>query len=1068
MKKKLRRFLLIFIPLLVTAFCSNLNAQTRTISGIITNDKNNESLIGASVIVVGDATKGTVTDENGVFSFDIPNKNDVKLKISFVGYESTEILVGTQSKINIKLTESKNLDEVVIVGYAPINKRDVLGAISSISEKQLADIPISNAAEALAGRLAGVQVTSSEGAPGSNIVIRIRGGGSITQDNNPIYIIDGIQVENALSVISPQDIASIDVLKDASSTAIYGARGANGVIIITMKSGKSGKTRVSYNGSAGYRQVTKKIDVLNPYDFVAWQYERAKLGNDSTFGKTYGQGWDTLSVYKNSNNLDWQKQVFGRDAMYQNHNLNINGGTDNTSYNLSLTSNNEDGILLESGFDRKLVNFKVDHKANDRFKLGVNVRYLNQTISGSGTSSSGTRTLNNLRHAIQYRPLDISTAPSSDQFDQAYFLASSGLQNPVLETQSEYRKAYTNGINFSGYLSYELFKNLIFRSTFGYDNTALQQNQFHAKTTTLAQQNGSLPIATIDQQANNTVNNSNILLYTVPRFGKNKVDLLLGEEIYQTNANSSTVETRYFPSDISPEKALANMNLGAPPSGTSQPRPLTSITPPSRIFSVFGRANYNFDDKFLASFSARADRSTKFQYDNGLLLFPAGSVAYRFTTLDFLKNNKILTEGKLRFGFGTAGNNRIGDLLYAQLYGVTGEYALNHSVLPAFAPSALANPNLKWESTESQNLGLDLGFFNNRIQLTIDAYQNKGRDLLLSVAIPPTSGYTSQLQNVGATSNRGLEFQLYGDMIKTKDFRWTSNFNIAFNRNRIESLGGLAQQTRNSGWQGSDGADDFLVQVGAPVGQIYGFQTDGWYTVADFDYNTTTGAYTLKKGIPNSAAISGTIRPGSLKIKDTNGDGLINTDDRSVIGNSTPNFTGGWNNQFAYKGFDFSMFFNFVVGGDIYNANNIEWSDGTFPNLNLLAKFKDRWTNIDPTTGALVTAPDALTALNVNAKIWSPANAQRYFVKSSDIEDGSFLRLNNITLGYTLPKSILSRIGMSRLRIYATVNNVKVFTNYSGFDPEMTTRLSDPLTPGVDYAGYPRARTYVFGVNATF
>ena len=1052
----------------ITAFSGQLSAQTRTITGTVTDDKNNETLIGASIVVVGDASKGTLTDGNGEFTLEISNKDDLALRFSFVGYEPTEIKVGNQSKLEIRLSASKALEEVVVVGYAPVNKRDVLGAVSSINEKQLADIPVSNAAEAIAGRLAGVQVTSSEGAPGANVVIRVRGGGSITQDNTPIYIVDGIQVENALSVISIQDVASIDVLKDASSTAIYGARGANGVVIITMKSGRSGKTRVSYNGSIGSRQITKTLDVLNPYDFVAWQYERAKLTNDTSFARIYGSTYDTLSNYKNAKDLKWQDQVFGRTAMYQNHNLNINGGTDNTSYNLSMTSNNEDGILLESNYNRKLINFKVDHKASDRFKLGVNVRYLNQTIAGSGTSSASTRVLSNLRHSIQYRPLDLPNAVPSDQFDQAYYLASSGLENPVLETTSEYKRQYTNGINLSGYFSYEIFKNLTFRSTFGYDNTALQQNQFHAKTTPLAQQNGSQPIATIDQQANNTINNSNVLIYTLPKMGKHKIDLLAGEEIYQTNANASTVETRYFPADITAEKALANMNLGAPPSGTSQPRPLTSITPPSRIFSLFGRANYNFDNKFLASVSARADRSTKFSFDNGLLIFPAGSVAYRFTEEGFFKNSKILTEGKIRFGFGTAGNNRIGDLLYAQLYGVTGEYALNHSVVPGFAPSSLSNPNLKWESTESQNLGLDLGFFNNRIQVTIDAYQNKGRDLLLAVAIPPTSGYVSQLQNVGSTSNKGIEFQIYGDVVKTKNFRWTSNFNIAFNQNRIESLGGLTQQTRNSGWQGSDGADDFLVQVGAPVGQIFGFQTDGFYKVEDFDFNATTNTYTLKKGVPNSAAISGVIRPGSLKIKDTNGDGLINTDDRSVIGNTTPNFTGGWNNQFAYKGFDCSVFVNFVSGNNIYNANNIEWTDGTFPNLNLLAKMKDRWTNIDPATGALVTAPDALNALNTNAKIWSPANAQRYFVKSSDIEDGSFVRVNNVTLGYTLPEKILNRIGISRLRLYATANNLKVFTNYSGYDPEMTTRTADPLTSGVDFAGYPRSRTYIFGVNVTF
>lgn len=1054
--------------LLILGSILNLNAQSRLVKGQVTDAKG-ETLPSVSVVLKG-TQSGTITDLDGKYSLQILDAATAQLVFSFIGYETLTVPVNGQTELNVSLTaDEKVLDEVVVMGYESVNRRDVTGAVSSVSEKQLKDIPLSSAAEALAGRLAGVQVTSTEGAPGAEVVIRVRGGGSITQDNAPIYIVDGIQVENALTVISPQDIASIDVLKDASTTAIYGARGANGVVIVTTKGGKAGKTTVTYNGSFGYREISKTMDVLDPYEFTVWQYERSKLLLDTSFARQYGRTFDTLSVYKNSPNINWQDKVFGRKAGYQNHNISINGGTEKTRYNLSLTSNKEDGILIESGFDRKLVNFKMDHKASDAFSFGITARYQNQIIIGQGTTSSGTRVTNRLRHAIIYRPFEISTAADSDEFDEEYFLRSNGITNPVIMTQAEYRRRYTNSTNLSGYFTYKVAKNLTFKSTFGYDNTTNKANLFFSKITSTARNAGSLPVANIFDQNNNTINNSNTLQYAVTGVAKHHdISVLVGQELYQLNSKSTTFETRYLPADISAEKALANMGLGAPPSGSIQPRPTSSETPPNRIFSYFGRVNYAYDKALLASVSMRADRSTKFKYDNGLLVFPSASIAYRLTTLPALKNVKWLSDAKLRAGYGVAGNNRIGDLLYLQLYGVTGEYALNHNVQPGFAPSALANENLKWENTASRSVGLDLGFMQNRIQINIDAYHNRGNDLLLQVAIPPVTGYTSQLQNVGSTSNRGLEFQLNGDVIRGKDFKWTTNFNVSTNRNRVESLGGLTQQTRNSGWQGSDGADDYLVRVGDPVGLIYGFVTEGWYKIEDFDYNTTTLAYTLKKGVASSQAISGTIRPGSLKIKDLNGDTLITTDgDRQVIGNAQPKFSGGWNNQFSYKGFDLSVFVNFVYGNDIYNANNIEWTDGTFQNTNLVAKMKDRWRNIDD-KGNVVTDPTALAALNVNAKIWSPATAQRYFVKSTDIEDGSFLRISNVTLGYSLPKAALKRLKMSQCRIYGTVNNVALFTKYSGFDPEVTARQNDPLTPGVDFGAYPRSKVYVLGINASF
>jgi TonB-linked SusC/RagA family outer membrane protein len=425
----------------------------------------------------------------------------------------------------------------------------------------------------------------------------------------------------------------------------------------------------------------------------------------------------------------------------------------------------------------------------------------------------------------------------------------------------------------------------------------------------------------------------------------------------------------------------------------------------------------------------------------------------------------FINDAKIRIGYGAAGNNRIADLLYLQLYNISGQYALNHQILTGNSPQALANPFLKWEKNISQNVGLDLSFFRNRLQLTVDAYHNKGNDLLLAVNTPPTSGYTQQIQNVGSTSNRGIEFQISATPIQSKDFNWSSNFNISFNKNRVESLGPIMQTTRSAGWQGSDGADDYLVKVGEPIGLMYGFVTDGFYKIEDFDYNATTGAYTLKTGIPSAGIISGTIRPGALKIKDINGDGTISADgDRTIIGNANPKFIGGWNNQFSYKNFDASIFLNWVGGNSVYNANKIEWTDQSFPNTNVLGTMRDRWTNIN-SSGQVVTDPKELEIINANAKIWSPVNSNRFFLHSWAIEDGSFLRVNNVTLGYTLPVKVSQRMKVNNLRVFATVNNLATFTRYTGYDPEVSTRRSDPLTPGVDFAGYPRTRVWVFGVN---
>jgi TonB-linked SusC/RagA family outer membrane protein len=997
-------------------------------------------------------------------------KLPVKLHFSYIGYRPQSLTVTTGKPLSVQLTrEQSSLDQVVVLGYASVRRRDVSGSVSSVGARQIKDVPLSSAAQILQGRLAGVQVVSSEGAPGAEVVIRVRGGGSITQDNSPLYIVDGVQVENALSVIAPQDIASVDVLKDASTTSIYGARGANGVVIITTKSGRSGKTQVTYSGSAGWGELSKTMSVLSPYDFVLWQYERSRgsMADSSDFAKTYGSTWDTLQNYKNIKPINWQDEVFGQKASFQNHNVSVNGGTAATNFNLSLTANKEDGILLNSGFDRKIANFRFDHKVSDYVKIGINIRYLDQAIKGAGTTNSGTRSTNRLRHTINYRPFELPEPGGGvDDFDEDYYLASGGATNPILLTNAEYRNQSTKATYLTGYVNINLLKNLTFRSTFGYDNTAIRQSLFSGKITNTARQYASLPIASIGDQRNNTINNSNTLQYSLNKYRTHHdFSVLAGEETVAYLSNSNYVETRYFPADISANKALSNMGLGAAPTGSSQPLPSSTLNAPSRIFSLFGRVSYGYDDKYLLTVNVRADRTSKFAAENGTLVFPSGSVAWRFSAEQFMKKLKWLTDGKIRFGYGAVGNNRIGNILYSQLYGVTGQYAFNHSILPGFAPTALANPALKWEKNITRNLGLDLSFFDNKLQLTVDAYKNSANDLLLAVQIPPTTGYTSQIQNIGATSNRGIEIQLNTNPIQRRDFSWNSNFNISFNRNRVENLGGPTQITRNSGWQGSDGVDDYLVKVGEPAGLMYGFVTDGFYGIDDFTYDA--GTYTIKPGIAVNG-VYGTPQPGMLKWKDLNGDGVITADgDRKVIGNANPKFTGGWNNQFTYKNFDASIFVNFVVGNDIYNANKLEWTDGSYPNLNMLNIMKDRWTNINA-QGQIVTDPKELATLNGDAKIWSPVRVQRWWLHSWAIEDGSYLRINNVTLGYTLPKSITERAKIASFRVFATVNNLAIITNYSGFDPDVTARRTDPLTPGVDFAAYPRAKTWVFGVNVNF
>lgn len=1118
MKKKNDLFFVLF---LLTCFVQVFGQTPKNvITGKVTNAQTNTGLEGATITVKGGANVGT-TAKDGTYKVSVSSAT-VTLVFSHAGYTSSENAINNRTVINLLLTPaSKDLDDVVVVGYQTVRRKDLTGAVSSVGAKDLKDIPINSAAEALQGRLAGVQVQVSEGAPGADVDIFVRGRNGITSTSAPLYVVDGIQVDNALSVLSPQDIESIDVLKDAASTAIYGARGSNGVIIITTKGGKNtaGKTTVSLNTFAGITQLGKELKMMDPYNFVLYSYERAKYTENAQDTSTTAQyirfmgNYDTIKNYINyPGTTDWQKTAMGRTAFQNTENLSVSGGTATTQYNLSTTYNLQQGLVLNSDYYRKLVAFRFDHKASDKLKIGFNVRYNENNITGAGTSDAAGAGTNRLRQYVRYRPM-LLPGQAVDYYDPTLDANNPGnglnLVNPLQLQQAEYRNKIATAYNFNGYINYSISSKLTFRSTFGYDVNQTETDAYDDTLTANSRTWSRLPDLTITNGKTTTINNSNVLTYSNQSIkgSKNGLDVLIGQEIYQTNVFAKSAETRYFPVGTKPEIALSNLGLATAPAGLVEPKPASSEYN-TRQFSLFGRIGYNYNKKYLATLNFRADGSSLFGPDYSSLIptvgddhkwgyFPSAAIAWRLSQENFMKNVKFINDAKVRLSYGQAGNNRIAAYGYTTGYILpsNGGYGLNDVLNYTLAtPNQLGNPIIKWETTTSRNLGLDLSMFNNRLSLTVDVYSNTTDNLLIANAIPGTTGYTTQLQNVGSSRNNGLEVQLAGTVIRKKDFSWNANFNISFNKNKIISLGSQQQFTANSGWFSSTAnPNDYLVKVGEQVGTMYGLKVDGMYNVDDFDvtpyvnatnntrYPTLGYQYKLKSTLANPAAVlTDLVQPGQIKYHDVNGDGKITLDsDRTIIGHALPKFTGGFSQQFTYKAFDASIFVNFVYGNQIMNANKLEFSTQYGVDGNLLAIMNDRWKVIDG-SGNLVQkqpdaatvigiAPDQLQALNANAKIWTPMRSTPGFYPSSfAVEDGSYLRINNITLGYTLPKTLVRKVGIANLRTYLTVNNIATLTSYSGFDPDVSTRRSSALTPGVDYGGYPRGRTYIFGLNVSF
>jgi TonB-dependent starch-binding outer membrane protein SusC len=1084
-------------PILVfLALTIHLSLHAQRIHGRIIDDSTNTGLEQASVMISG-TTKGTTSGADGLFSILLPaDGKKHSLVITHSGYTDVRVaLTDTTSAIVIHLKRSvSSLDDVVVIGYQTVKRKDVMASISSVSNKDVKDIPINSAEEALAGRLAGVQVTASEGSPNAQIQIRVRGGGSITQNNAPLYVVDGVQLDNALQFLALQDIESIDVLKDAAATSIYGARGSNGVVIITTKGGHNtgGKTTITYNGYAGAGVLEKELPVQRPYDYMYYQYERAQQTGDTTGIAPYGGfNWQTVQNYKNTPFYDWQKKVLGRTAFMDNHNVNLSGGTEQTQYYLSVTDQDQQGVMLLSDFHRKLVYFRFDHQAAKNLKIGANVRFNNTLVDGAGTSNVGSSSLNFLRNVIRYRPF-LAAGQTANSLDEAYTdetdANSLSLVNPVLLNQAQYRKNNQNIVDLSAFADYRFTPWLSFRSTFGYDYNNLGANLFDDTLTNDSKINGAgLPIASITTTVATVIDNSNVLTYSnaagTGRFHEhNTLTVIAGEELYRTDSNVNLIQTDYFPAGTTAQEALANMNLGTPPNAsTPEPKPNTRVVP-TRMLSFFSRATYSYDNKYLFAASIRADGSSAFAPGNQWGYFPAGSAAWRISNENFMSGVSWITDLKLRGAYGLAGNNRIAPFQYLTQFNTSSQYALAQNLTTAYASADLANPGLKWESTTSRDIGVDGTVFNNRLNFSVDVYRNTTNNLLLAVPVPTTSGYTTQTANVGATENKGLEIQLAGKVMQTRSFTWTANFNISFNKNTVVSLGDELSYLANSGWAGSGNLSDYIVKKGQPVGSMYGFVSEGFYQLSDFSYNPNSRVYTLKPGEPNNGSVTaGTPMPGSIKYRSISGDSVINSNtDQKIIGNANPKFFGGINQTFTWKGFDATVFINFQYGNKIFNDNKLEFSSGYTPGATLLGIMKNRWHTVDQNGNAYESlvggqvvgaSPDSLAALNKGAKLWIPvvgSSSTTFSPTSWAVEDGSFIRINNITIGYTLPPALTRRMHLSRLRFYLTANNVAVLTHYTGYDPEVNVRTATPVTPGVDYSAYPRNRSFIGGVNLSF
>lgn len=1019
-----------------------------SVSGKVLDDKG-LPLTGVSVRAK-DGHVSTVTDANGTYKITV-NNTEAILVYSYIGFSSEERKIGSNKEINITLKEQNTaLNQVVVIGYGEVTRKDLTGAVEVVNVSELQKAPVPTFDQALAGRIAGVQVSGNDGQPGMANNIVIRGNNSITQDNSPLYVIDGFPVEAFNdNPVSPSDIESIQVLKDASATSIYGSRGANGVIIITTKQGTKAAPVISLNSYYGVQDVTNKFDMMSPYEFVKYQYELNPITTDRLYLDTR-----TLEDYKNLPGIDMQNAIYRRAPIW-NNDIAFRGGNQNTQYSVFANILKSDGVILNSGFNRNQGKFTLSQQLKKNIKAYINASYTKSTTLGSIVSdpTGGIPSLSIIYSALGYRP--ISGFDDIDLMDELFDPAvitetpTDYRVNPVISVKNEINERVMGSAIVNGFVDFKINNKLTLKVRAGFVNNDLSTKTFYNSKTQIGNPNYPTTRGTTGGLFNRKTENwlnENTLTYNT-KIEKHRINALAGFTM-QENKLSYSGYTASFIEDE--DLGIDGMDLS------------TSLVPITyhkewSMASFLARFNYDYAGKYFLTFSFRADGSSKFRGNNKWGYFPSGAFAWRMKNEPLIRDISAISDAKLRVSYGTTGNNRVDE--YATYPGIsfpyTSYYSFNNGnpIKGASLLTSTGVPDLRWETTAQFNIGYDLSLLKNRLRFTFDYYDKRTTDLLLNANLPYTTGYLTAFQNIGSVRNNGLEFSLQTDNINRENFKWSSSFNITFNRNKVLKL----QPDQTYRLQTVSFVGDFtnvapyIARTGQPMGMIYGAVFDGLYQINDFN-KLADGTYLLKNEISTNGRARNTIQPGDMKFIDLNNDGTITADDYTVIGNGNPIHVGGFVNDFKYKNFDLNIFLQWSYGNDILNGNRLYFEQNTYNlyNFNLYASVVNRWT------------PE-----NQNTSIPRVGGVPPRVYHTNIVEDGSFLRLKTVSLGYNFSPNFLKSLNIKTARVYMSAQNLYTFTNYSGADPEVSVRNS-ALTPGFDWSAYPRARTVTLGFNVSF
>ena len=1047
----------------------SLSAQT-TVKGVVT-DENGEPLIGAGVVVEG-TTIGTITGIDGDYTLTVP-ADAVNLVFSFIGLSDQTVAIGGRTVIDVVLKEDSTfLDEVVVVGYQTVKRRDLLGAVASVGSDKLTEQPVTTVSQALSGKMAGVSVITTEGDPDADIKIRVRGGGSITQDSSPLYIVDGFPVES-INDIPSSEIQSIDVLKDAFSTAIYGSRGANGVVIVTTKSAEKGqRVSVKFNTYYGRKKMANAdaIVAMDPANFVKFQYELGTVRDNlnTNYYHYFGPFYD-MDLYTGLTGNDWIQAVFGNIGSTFSADFSVSGSGDNVNWTLGYAHMGDEAIMSGSNYFRDNLNFKANFKTSERTSIDANVRYSRVNVRGSGANGindTGTTSGNGrLKHAVSYTPIPLASSIVGEDEEQDY----GDNAPPLLSVADNDSRRIRTTWNANAAFNWEIVDNLRLKVEGGLEKYNQTDDRFYGMTTYYVANNSTDKTGVSNQHKETfrtKYRNTNTLNYDFANVlgSDHNLTVLLGEEFTVAKSNLLTTMVDGLNPSYDAEMAWNFMSSGTPASVNNY------FDPDDKLLSFFGRVNYDFKHRYSIGATLRADGSSKFAPGHRWGYFPSAAASWTISNEPWMDGTHgWMDQLKLRYSFGTAGNNNIPSGQILKQYGATVTAWLSQSNNYWMAGKIMNNPDLTWETTYTHNIGLDFSLFQSRLSGSVEVYQNTTADLLINFPITG-SGYDSQYRNLGSTRNRGAELTLNMPLVSKKNFSLNIGGNIAYNQNRVTDLGGLKSITAQSYWASTEIGDDYIVEVGQPLGNMYGYVSDGMYSPDEFTWNGSK--WVLNEGVVDNSAVIGSayLLPGALKLKDLNGDGKVTVADRKVIGNASPDFTGGFNLSGYLYGFDFSANFNYMVGNQVYNANKVEFtSSRKFSNRNLINMMDvdKRWTNIDWNTGELISDAATLKQVNAGKTMWTPTIGTAVFSDWA-VEDASFLRLQSVTLGYTLPEELTKKVHLRRARIYVTGTNLFCLTKYSGYDPEVDTRRATPLTPGVDYSAYPKSIGFVAGLNLTF